>query len=828
MANDNKERLKHILLGGFCQSGRFSRAGGGGNGQRPPKQNRQTHGGRLLQRLANLEPRMQRNKRAQEDAGLETGFGLQIEFESFPDIELAFESLADHRQKIELLNFRHHGDTTMATVFIPEGKLAHFERLITDYINERRDRSGKPRDNSRLFNTIRDIRAATLQALWTDTGQFPDDDLEKERWWEIWLSARGDRQSVLDQFRHQAELMDIRVAEGHLEFPERTVVLARTSAATLGRSMIVLNSIAELRKAKETAEFFDEMPLPEQEEWAEELLERTRFTDADDAPRLCVLDTGVNRGHPLLAPAMAPHDSHTVEPGWGQDDSHGHGTGMAGLALYGNLTEALDTQEPITLSHRLESVKLIPHDGANAHDSGHHGYLTREAVSRPEITSPWAPRIFSMAITARDNRDRGRPSAWSAALDALTSDSEGDGENSRLMVVAAGNVNDPDAWGEYPGSNSTDGIHDPAQAWNAVTVGAYTELVTTETTESAAIAEAGSLSPFSTTSLKWRSDWPLKPDIVCEGGNVADGALGPATMQSLNLLTTHRSPTERLFTTTNATSAATSLAARMAARIMATYPAIWPETVRGLLVHSATWTTAMKALYLPEKGEPKKSDYVHLVRHCGFGVPDLEEAMWSAANSLTLMAQESLTPFIKEHGRIKTRDMNLHELPWPEQELLDLGETPVEMRVTLSYFIQPNPSARGIRSRYRYESHGLRFDVKRPLESDGDFIRRINTAAREEDDNTKDNPSDKGWLIGPNSRHRGSIHSDIWRGTAAELASRGALAVYPTAGWWRTRPAQQRHDSEARYGLLISIHAPDADVDLYTAVDNLVALSVST
>ena len=30
-------------------------------------------------------------------------------------------------------------------------------------------------------------------------------------------------------------------------------------------------------------------------------------------------------------------------------------------------------------------------------------------------------------------------------------------------------------------------------------------------------------------------------------------------------------------------------------------------------------------------------------------------------------------------------------------------------------------------------------------------------------------------------RHRGSLHQDAWHGTAADLASRGFLAVYPAA-----------------------------------------------
>ena len=83
---------------------------------------------------------------------------------------------------------------------------------------------------------------------------------------------------------------------------------------------------------------------------------------------------------------------------------------------------------PIEIGHRLESVKLLSTDGTNEGDSKHHGYLTMEAVARPEVTAPDRRRIFEMAVTARDNRDRGRPTAWSAAVDRLASDAEADNE----------------------------------------------------------------------------------------------------------------------------------------------------------------------------------------------------------------------------------------------------------------------------------------------------------------------------------------------------------------------------------------------------------------
>lgn len=79
-----------------------------------------------------------------------------------------------------------------------------------------------------------------------------------------------------------------------------------------------------------------------------------------------------------------------------------------------------------------------------------------------------------MAVTARDNRDRGRPSAWSSTIDRLAYDTDEQGATPKLFVLSAGNINDNNAWMEYPHSNTTDGIHDPAQAWNALTVGAMT------------------------------------------------------------------------------------------------------------------------------------------------------------------------------------------------------------------------------------------------------------------------------------------------------------------------------------------------------------------
>lgn len=829
MADQVPDKRPHLVLQNTSQPLAFTAHSPGGGAKTVPDRPRQQHGQALRAQLQALEPLSHAAVATQQQQGLESGLGLQIQFVGQPDVDLAFQSLGNDTKKIELLSVRKEGANTFANVFVPDGQLTHFEKYVVDYLEEKKDKNGNARDHKALLNTIASIRAAELQALWTDDQELLPEDPELPFWWEVWLPVRGQREAVVADFKKLAALTGCAVSDKQANFPERTVLLMYGSQQQFSQSVMVLNCVAELRRAKDTAEFFDGMAVDEQQQWLDTMLAHAQFPDAgDEIPRICLLDSGVNRGHPLLAPLLDEPDMHTVEPAWGTDDTANHGTGLAGLAAFGDITGVLISTLPIKVTHRLESVKLTPSEGANEGDAKHHAHLFAEAVSRPEIAAPHRRRVFTSAVSASDYRDRGRPSSWSSTVDRLSADADGAGQFPRLVVLAAGNTREHGAWMDYPASLSTNLVHDPGQAWNAITVGACTTKVDTEIATVAAIAAEGGLSPYTSTSRTWASAWPLKPDVVLEGGNVGKDALGAAGMPSLNLLTTHHQPTERLFTTTNATSAASALCARMAAQLMMAYPALRPETVRALIVHSAEWTPAMRQMFLPAVGEPGKQDYVHLIRHCGWGVPDLDRALWSAGNSLTLVVEDLVHPYAKEKGRgVVSRHMNLHALPWPREELEALQDAKVQMRVTLSYFIEPNPSARGASSKFHYPSHRLRFDVQRPLDSSTeDFVARVNAAAEREDEGDPVNPKDLDWYLGERQRHRGSLHQDVWEGTAADLASRGFIAVYPSTGWWRTRPALERYDLPARYSLVVSLRTDQVEVDLYNVIAQKVAIQV--
>ena len=62
-------------------------------------------------------------------------------------------------------------------------------------------------------------------------------------------------------------------------------------------------------------------------------------------------------------------------------------------------------------------------------------------------------------------------------------------------------------------------------------------------------------------------------------------------------------------------------------------------------------------------------------------------------------------------------------------------------------------------------------------------------------------------------------------GTAADLANRHGVAVYPIGGWWKEKRALERAGRTVRYALAITLRATQ-DVDLYTEIENAVSVSV--
>jgi hypothetical protein len=831
--------LDHLLVHGFTDPQDF-KSTLSVRRQAPPQQDRKLHGEKLLGQIADLAEEEAELRERRSELGLPENVGTTISIEiSPPGVVDYFKQLEWKRDGIEILSAVDSGNAEIVTLHVPDGKLSAFEKRITAYMNEsvkpKKGKEGeapKPK-NATLVNAITSFRRAAFDELWTDE-EGPSKDEEAPEWFQVWLRlGTGTAADVRNKFAESAGTFNLEVEAGFVTFPGRVVVAVRGSRVQMQQALELLDAVAEIRAVKPTAEFFlaDLKPY-EQAEWLHDLQNRLTHAPAEGAAHVTLLDTGVNQGHALLQPVLAVADMHAANQQWGATDHHGHGTQMAGVSIYGDLTKILAGGGQVHVPHRLESVKLLPPVGQNPPHL--YGAVMGAAVAAVEGTD--RKRTFALMTTA-DGLTSGLPSEWSAAIDRLAcglsldgTAADANGQSSRLFVMSGGNIQWPQ-WGE---PNDLHPIEDPGQAWNALTVGACTDLDQIDTTkwpDLHPIGKAGALSPCSRTSLLWKRSWPFKPDVVAEGGNGSMHAeMGPASgPESLRLLSTSQNPAVSPFAETGDTSTAAAEVARICGHISARYPDYWPETVRALIVHGARVTPAMRA-NLPLK--LLKTDKENLLRRVGYGKANMDESVNSTLRRPTMVLQETLVPYVKEGSQVKLGKMNLHQLPWPLQQLEDLYDADVSLRITLSYFVAPNPSRRGWQSKFRYQSHALRFAVKGATESDEGFLQRINKIEREEleagakPESTSD-PDGNDWVWGAQLRSRGSLHSDVWRGRAASLAQKSHIAVFPVGGWWKDWADSGYQSQPVRYSLVVSLEAPESvDVDIYTPIANLIGIQV--
>ncbi|WP_347329847.1 S8 family peptidase [Marinimicrobium locisalis] len=828
------DQKPHILLEGFGNNEDFQSRRRGRNPEIPLR-NRSSHGSALSQQYADVLSQFQA-RQAQAPEPITDDTGIYVEIVGFPDIDLPLDKL-DNRD-FKLRSCRTVGGMEVATVFIPESRRSAFQNKVTRYLTKN-GKGGRPA-NQGLIDSISEIKLANLRSFWTDDPELFPTNTQQPVWWELWLKKRPNDPVTKEIAQELAERLNAELGNTSLSFFDSFVVLIKASTDQLQSAPELIANLEELRRAKDTPSAFITMSYRDQQEWVDELVERIHL-DENVATTVAILDAGVNYNHPILDVVCDEDHAERWSPEWPHYDEYqprqlfapycDHGSRQAGLAALGELNDSMVDTAEVLLTHRIESARILPPSGNN--DPELYGAITVGTAAKLETTHPEYSRVYSLAITTEAESVGGQPSSWSAEIDQYSCGME-DGKQ-RLFVISAGNNSElspaVDCWEQLHVAE----IEDPAQAWNAVTVGAYTEKTTNDDPLFAGwspFAEPGDIAPAGRSSVNWgwRKQAPYKPDVVAEGGNRLRSPDGTEITDAdvVSLLTTSGRTTGQLLEVTADTSGACALVSRQAAILMASYQDYWPETIRALIVHSAEWTPRMWERFTTLQNGHSLLNAKRLMLRCaGYGVPNLERAKYSANHALTLIAQETIQPYTKNATANaspdpKLNEMQLFQLPWPNEALSDLPpDLDVKLRVTLSYFIEPNPGRRGYRQRYSYQSHGLRFEVIRPGQPLGNFRAAINRVVNDATVDYQGVEGDAGgWSLGPNLRTRGSLHSDTWTGSAADLADMHTIAVYPVGGWWKFRSSEERWQNRVRYSLIVSIDVPDAEVDIYSEVEN--------
>lgn len=841
------ENKPHIKLDKFSERNSFKYTGPNfPNNKAKQVRDRNLHGRSLMEQINAVREYFDLPQEQEIDSTLVRDDVVYVQFTSDWGYELAFDmfdkdGFRRNQKLFQLLSINSEVDEVNGEVKFRYHILVVVNRLgISEFIEkiqaflteniERTDRITKEKiitdtpKNTDLLNNIQIIKVATLKAFWVDEPEIPFPVEDQSVWWEVWFRKTGTERDNLDQVVYNLHLNECQVGRDTLELTEHFVKLVKGTAVQLSRALLSLDNLAELRKPQQISDFITHRDISDEtrREYLEDLRSRIDVALSDNSVLVCLLDSGVNNLHPLLQSFLPDSHLYTYNESWGTADSApngGHGTGVAGLTLYGDLTNVLSHAERIQIFHGLESYKIFHPQSSN--DPELYGAITVSAVSTPVIDRPNNPRVYCMTVTDESLRFKGRPSAWSSAVDKIVF---GKDDVPLVFIVSGGNVV-LERHEQYPDTNLLEYIHDPSQAYNAITIGTYTrkDRISVETGH-AALAPNGAMAPSNSTSLLFDKEWPNKPDVVFEGGNSSTDGVYVSDHAELKLLSLDADYDTDIFIPFGDTSGAAALAAKMAAEIRTAYPAYWPETVRALMIHSADWTpTMLSSRSISELREIEKRT---LLRSVGYGIPNLEKALYSADNNLTLIAEREIQPYKKEDSRGKYNDYDLYQLPWPKEALETLESANVTLKITLSYYIEPNPGSRRFATHYQYHSHQLDFEIIKRNETLKVFKTRI-SKPDDEDNDSQVKRTGETWLLGRPSI-KGSIRKDMLILTGREMAERNVIAVYPKNGWYKNLKRQNKFNEKIRYSLVVSIETEAQNIDLYSPVFAEVRVSVNS
>lgn len=777
---------------------------GRGNSIKPAYSDRKQHAYALSKKLENLYSLCKQSNY------------YTINFIGNPDTGLLQDAIDKIGFGITLLSIKQdNGKITQANIKIDTKKA--FDKLQDALCKYAETSTGRS-----YIGSINDISEIQLEDLFLDDlAYFPKDDALYS--WELWFASDDD--DTLTTFSKLASQFNIIDEQKYIKFVDRIVVFCRASVSAL-RQLIETAQIiiTEIHLVRALSPQPYDLSVLEQEQLATDLLNKIEIQKPHRSV-VTILDQGMIVRHPLLNEIinrnLIANDS--LIPSTDNE----HTTAVGSLVSFGDLSEAINTNK-ISVPFKIESVQLT--DERVCHERELWGRLTEEAVNKTLSDK----NLYVMTISAENiSTHYGEPTSWSAKIDDICF------EDKKIFSLAVGNIYENINKEEYENYQEQSCIENPAQSWNSIAIGAFTNMDNHERCLESNVyplVRKGDLSPYSKTSNLFQKGWPLKPEVVFEGGNrcvtQSNEVWNGDEFFNLTVCSDTFQGSSAYFKLFAMTSASAGLAGRFLGQLSAEYPNLWPETIRALLIHSADHTERMKAR-LPRN--PKQDDFAHLLRKVGYGVPDIQKARYSASNDLSLIIEKEFQTytFKRDDSKKKVCQIMFFDMNWPIDFLMsdEIKDKKIKIKFTLSYFIKPNPSSRGYKSNFSYQSHNLRFDIQAPTETDDAFKTRVGLAVESEEKEQNIIKAEKlEWKYGVRSQMRttGSIHQDELEVTAADLASMRNVAVYSVGGWWKDRKKISPEDTMSRFSLVISLDAGENEIDLYTQIKNAIAIENKT
>jgi len=469
---------------------------------------------------------------------------------------------------------------------------------------------------------------------------------------EIWRMEDDKLQSFLDGFQKLVEAGDGRITDKLVT--ESLCLLRARIKHSLLNEIIKLREISRIDRPPKPYINLKMLSVP---------LEKLQIegSPAEKAAAIAVLDSGILSNHPLLEKAVGDEisvpllGSEKIPPDKPQDDV-GHGTKVAGLALYGDIKACIENKifkpEVWILSAKVMFKEEDPTGNIRASydESELLEHQLEKAVTyfaRQFSNCKVVNISFGDAFKKMFGNKRQFPLA--TLVDELAT------KLNVVFVISAGNIDESvinDT--EYPKylleEKEAVKIIDPGSSAYALTVGSIAQ----EFGPSGALqaqmlispAKTNYPSPFTCIGPGYRG--MIKPDLVEEGGNIISSPNDPTRLEDIGgkivVLNPNWLREGKLFAIDYGTSFSTAKVSHLVAKLFNSFPDSSQNLIKALLLTSAEIPSERPFPLNEIQPDSPDKDLMELYKVYGCGKPNFDIAASSEYNRVILKAENKIKP----------------------------------------------------------------------------------------------------------------------------------------------------------------------------------------
>jgi Subtilase family len=587
----------------------------------------------------------------------------------------------------------------------------------------------------------------------------------------------------------------------------------------------------QLLLEEEFVKEIDRRPKPNFETPAEYNIPLSDFPEVNSPPEqncgILVVDSGVQRGHPLIAPALGeaeifPDSAREFITG-GSDDGDektgGHGTGVSGIAIYGDVSQSVRNRlfQPTAW---LFSARVTDHNNEYDPDSLLENQLDDAIQYFTQSYGNCKVINISLGDSRLAFRDGQKQFRLAAKIDEIAYEFQ---HKNLVFVISAGNLPYEAGSGEqlrtdYPNYliNEEARIIEPATSAIALTVGSLSlgagSLQYTEDAKRNPVARVqGYPSPF--TRSGFGVDGMIKPDVVDFGGDlVVDGSRVINNEPGASILTLAKDYAGSMFRAYCGTSFAAPRVANIAAQLFTQFPNATSNLIRALIVNSATLPSEIPRVFQAKNDKDKKQLQKQLQIY-GYGQPDLFHAKYSAENYVVLL---------EDDVQIPVGSFQIFEIPpLPDEYLKTQGTR--KLSITLA-FDPPTLPTRGD----SYLGVTMEFNLFKDIDKES----IINAFVKASKENSTEEFTEISLKELKKKHHGKGISVDLFPGSNLRkkgCLQQGQVEISSKAKGFDQQPlylvlscarkwAKQGEIDMQRYSLVVSISHSNPEVDLYNQI----------